>query len=88
MREGIDYTVNYAIGRVKIIDPALQASNIPISISVENNSFFNQQNKRFSGINAVHKFNDKVVIGGTLLNLSENPLHKKQIMEQSLLIIL
>ncbi len=77
LREGIDYTVNYAIGRVKIIDPALQASNIPISISVENNSFFNQQNKRFSGINAVHKFNDKVVIGGTLLNLSENPLTQK-----------
>ena len=47
LREGIDYTVNYAIGRVKIIDPALQASNIPISISVENNSFFNQQNKKF-----------------------------------------
>ena len=34
LREGIDYTVNYAIGRVKIIDPALQASNIPINISV------------------------------------------------------
>ena len=26
LREGIDYTVNYAIGRVKILDPALQAS--------------------------------------------------------------
>ena len=77
LREGIDYTVNYAIGRVKIIDPALQASNVPINISVENNSFFNQQNKRFSGINVVHKFNDKVVIGGTLLNLSENPLTQK-----------
>ena len=25
--EGVDYTVNYQIGRVKIIDPALQASN-------------------------------------------------------------
>ena len=77
LREGIDYTVNYAIGRVKIIDPAIQASNIPINISVENNSFFNQQNKRFSGMNVIHKFNDKVVIGGTLLNLSENPLTQK-----------
>ena len=77
LREGIDYTVNYAIGRVKILDPALQASNVPINISVENNSFFNQQNKRFSGVNVVHKFNDKVVFGGTLLNLSENPLTQK-----------
>ena len=57
--EGIDYTVNYEIGRVKILDPALQASNIPINISVENNSFFNQQNKRFSGINVSHKINEK-----------------------------
>lgn len=77
LREGIDYTVNYAIGRVKILDPALQASNVPINISVENNSFFNQQNKRFSGVNIVHKVNDKVVFGGTLLNLSENPLTQK-----------
>ena len=77
LREGIDYTVNYAIGRVKIIDPALQASNVPINISVENNSFFNQQNKRFSGFNLVHKVNDNVVFGGTLLNLSENPLTQK-----------
>jgi cell surface protein SprA len=77
LREGIDYTVNYAIGRVKILDPALQASNVPINISVENNSFFNQQNKRFSGVNVVHKVNDKVVFGGTLLNLSENPLTQK-----------
>ena len=77
LREGIDYTVNYAIGRVKILDPALQASNVPINISVENNSFFNQQNKRFSGVNIVHKVNDKVVFGGTLLNLNENPLTQK-----------
>ena len=28
-------------------------------------------------MNVIHKFNDKVVIGGTLLNLSENPLTQK-----------
>ena len=77
LAEGIDYTVNYAIGRVKIIDPSLQASNVPINISVENNSFFNQQNKRFSGVNITHQFNEKFVLGGTLLNLSENPITQK-----------
>ena len=77
LTEGIDYTVNYEIGRVKILDPALQASNVPINISVENNSFFNQQNKRFSGINISHKVSEKMVLGGTLLNLSENPLTQK-----------
>ena len=65
------------LGRVKILDPALQASNVPINISVENNSFFNQQNKRFSGVNIVHKVNDKVVLVERSLNLNENPLTQK-----------
>ena len=77
LREGIDYTVNYQIGRVKILDPGLRASNTPIQISVENNTFFGQQNKRFSGVDIVHQFNEKLVIGGTLINLNENPLTQK-----------
>ena len=77
LREGLDYIVNYEIGRVKILDEGLKASNIPIDISVENNSFFNQQNKRFSGFNVNHRVSDKINVGGTLINLSENPLTQK-----------
>ena len=77
LQEGLDYTVNYEIGRVKILDEGLKASNIPIDISVENNSFFNQQNKRFSGVNVNHRFSDKINVGATLINLSENPLTQK-----------
>ena len=77
LQEGLDYTVNYEIGKVKILDEGLKASNIPIDISVENNSLFNQQNKRLSGININHKISDKFYIGGTLINLSENPLTQK-----------
>ena len=77
LQEGLDYTVNYEIGRVKILDEGLKASNIPIDISVENNSFFNQQNKRFSGINLKHRLTDNFYVGGTLINLSENPLTQK-----------
>ena len=77
LQEGVDYTVNYDIGRVIIIDEGLKSSNVPIDISVENNSFFNQQNKRFSGVNVQHQVNDRVVVGATMLNLSENPLTQK-----------
>jgi cell surface protein SprA len=45
--EGIDYSVNYQLGRVQILDPALQASNTPINVSLENNSIFGQQTRRF-----------------------------------------
>ncbi|MGC6421514.1 MAG: cell surface protein SprA [Flavobacteriaceae bacterium] len=77
LQEGVDYTVNYDIGRVIIIDEGLKSSNVPVEISVENNSFFNQQNKRFSGFNLQHQVDEKVVLGATLLNLSENPLTQK-----------
>ncbi|NNL15014.1 MAG: cell surface protein SprA [Flavobacteriaceae bacterium] len=75
--EGVDYTVNYQIGRVQIIDPALKASNTPIQVSVENNSFFGQQTKRFSGIHVEHQFNENFVLGGTFLNLNERPITQK-----------
>ncbi|MCB0447999.1 MAG: cell surface protein SprA, partial [Gelidibacter sp.] len=75
--EGIDYTVNYQLGRVQILDEALKASNTPINVSVENNSVFGQQTRRFTGINIEHQFNENFVLGGTLLNLNERPITQK-----------
>lgn len=75
--EGIDYTVNYQIGKVQILDPSLQASNTPIEVSVENNSVFGQQTRRFAGFNVEHKFTDKFLVGATLLNMSERPFTNK-----------
>jgi len=75
--EGIDYVVNYELGRVQILDEALKASNTPINISTENNAVFGQQTRRFTGINVEHKFNENFVLGGTLLNLSERPITQK-----------
>ncbi|MGJ8664924.1 MAG: cell surface protein SprA [Patiriisocius sp.] len=77
LSEGVDYTVNYQAGRVQILDPALLASDIPINISVENNTLFGQQTKRFTGLNIEHKFNENFVIGGTYLSLKERPLTQK-----------
>src|SRR5690606_8494912 len=75
--EGVDYTVNYQLGRVQILDPSLLNSNIPISVSTENNSLFGQQSKRFTGLNVEHKFNDKLLVGATYVNLNERPLTQK-----------
>lgn len=73
LQEGVDYTVDYELGRVKIINEALKASDIPINVSTENNAEFGQQSKRFAGIHIEHKFNDNLQIGGTFLNLNEKP---------------
>lgn len=75
--EGIDYTVNYQLGRVEILDEALKASNTPINVSVENNAVFGQQTKRFTGINIEHQFDENFVLGATLLNLNERPITQK-----------
>ena len=75
--EGVDYTVNYQIGTVQILDPSLQASNTPIQVSVENNAVFGQQTKRFTGVNVEHQFNENFVLGATVLNLNERPITQK-----------
>lgn len=75
--EGVDYVVDYQIGRVQIINPTLEASNAPIEVSVENNSVFNLQSKRFLGLDIEHKFSDKFNLGATILNLRERPLTQK-----------
>ncbi len=75
--EGVDYTVNYQIGTVQILDPSLQASNTPIQISVENNAIFGQQTRRFTGLNVEHQFSENFLIGATFLNLNERPITQK-----------
>jgi len=77
LQEGIDYSVNYQAGRVQILDPSLQASNTPIEVSVENNSNFGQQTRRFMGVNIEHKFSDKLLLGATFIKMTERPLTGK-----------
>lgn len=75
--EGIDYSVNYQLGRVQILDPSLQASNTPINVSLENNSIFGQQTRRFVGVNVEHKIADNFLVGATFLKMSEKPFTQK-----------
>ncbi len=77
LSEGSDYTVDYTLGRVKILNQGLLESGTPIKISLESHSLFSIQTKTMLGTHLDYKFNDKLNIGGTLLNLSEKPLTEK-----------
>ena len=77
LQENIDYTVDYSLGRVTILNKALLESGTPIQIALENRPLFNMGTKTFLGTHLDYKFSDKFVIGGTLLNLSERPLTSK-----------
>ena len=77
LMEGVDYTVDYQLGRVKIINENLIASKAPVSVSLENNSAFSLQTRRFMGLNVEHKFSNKFVMEANILNLREKPLTQK-----------
>ena len=77
LTEGVDYTVDYQLGRVKIINQQLKDSGTPINISMENQATFNLQKKRFIGLNAEHHFSEKFVVGATMVNYQERPVTQK-----------
>ncbi len=75
--EGQDYTVDYNLGRVKIINEGVMNSGNPIKVSVESNSLFNMQFKTMIGSRFDYKFSDKLTVGSTVMNLRERPLTQK-----------
>jgi cell surface protein SprA len=77
LQENIDYTVDYTLGRVKIINPGLMTSGVPIKVSLESNALFNQQTKRMVGTHLDYKFSKDFVMGATLMNLTERPFTQK-----------
>lgn len=75
--EGQDYTVDYTLGRVKILNEGLIQSGAPLSVSLENNALFNLQTKTLMGTHLDYKFSDNFNVGATLMNLTERPLTQK-----------
>lgn len=75
--ENQDYTVNYNLGKVKIINQGLLESKTPIKIQLESNSLFNIQTKTLLGARAEYRFSKDFNLGGTVMNLSEKPLTQK-----------
>ncbi len=75
--EGVDYTVDYAFGRVKILNTGILESNTPIKISIESNSVFGFQARSMIGGHYQYRFSDKFKIGGTWIRMMERPITQK-----------
>ncbi|WP_430812774.1 MULTISPECIES: cell surface protein SprA [unclassified Carboxylicivirga] len=75
--ENQDYTVDYTLGRVRIINQGILSSGTPIQVSLENQSLFALQTKTLMGTHLNYQFNDNFNIGGTLMHLRERPLTQK-----------
>ena len=77
LQENVHYTVDYTLGRVRIINEGILNSGTVINISLESNEMFNVQTKRLMGAHIDYKINKDFVVGATILNLNETPLTQK-----------
>lgn len=75
--ENVDYTVDYTLGRVKIINQALLEAGTPIQVSTESEDLFTMQRKTLMGAYANYAFSDNFNIGATALYMHERPLTQK-----------
>lgn len=77
LTEGTDYTVDYNLGRVRILNEGVLQSGQPINVSVESNSLFNMQFRTMLGSRFDYQFSDDLTMGATIMNLRERPITQK-----------
>ena len=77
LKEGSDYTVDYLLGSVKILNESILSSGNKILVSVESNTTFNSTTKNLMGTHLNYQFNKNFNIGGTVMRLSEKTLTNK-----------
>lgn len=75
--EGTDFTVDYNLGRVKILNTGILESNTPIKISIESNSVFGFQARSLIGGHYNFRFSENFNIGGTWMRMMERPVTQK-----------
>ena len=73
LKEGADYTVDYSLGRIKILNEGVLASGQEIRIRFEKQDLFNFRRKSFLGTRLDYKVNEKILLGATMLHSNEAP---------------
>ena len=77
LTENVDYTVDYMMGVVTIMNQDLIDLGTPISVTMESQSMFNMKRKSLIGTHLDYAFTDNFNVGGTVMYLSEKPLTEK-----------
>lgn len=75
--ENVDYTVDYTMGIVTILNQSIIDSGTNVDVKLENQSLFSMQRKGLYGAHLEYEFNKDFTIGGTLMHLRERPLTTK-----------
>lgn len=75
--ENVDYTVDYNLGRISILNDAIIEAGIPIDVKFEDNASFGLQQRTMIGTRLDYAVNKDFNIGGTAMHLSERPFTRK-----------
>lgn len=75
--EGIDFSIDYNLGQVKILNQAILNSGVPVNVSYENNAQFGLQQRGFLGLRADYNASKKLQFGASMVRLNERPFFTK-----------
>lgn len=77
LKENVDYTIDYNLGKLSVINQAIKSSGVPVSVNMENNVGFGVQNRGFMALRGDYIANKNLSIGGTMMRLGERPFFTK-----------
>ncbi|MGM9705863.1 MAG: cell surface protein SprA, partial [Prevotella sp.] len=77
LNEGSDYTVDYNIGEVTILNQSIIDAGTSVNVSLESNTDYAQERKTMFGVNWEYDFSKDFQLSGTLQHLSEQALTTK-----------
>lgn len=77
LTENVDYTVDYTLGRVRILNQGLLNSGTTINVSYENQSAISTQTQTYLGAHFNYQFNDNFNMGATVIHMNETALTNK-----------
>ena len=75
--ENVDYTVDYTMGTVTILNQSIIDAGTNVDVKLENQSLFSMQRKSLFGAHLEYEFNKDFTVGGTIMHLREKPLTTK-----------
>ena len=73
LTEGVDFTIDYNVGRLVIINDAILQSGKQINVSFEKADLVSFQTRSLLGTRLDYLVSDKLNVGGTFLYLNERP---------------
>nr|WP_236065505.1 cell surface protein SprA [Niastella soli] len=79
--ENVDYSVDYNLGTVKILNQAILNAGLPVNVQFENNAGYGMQQRNFMGLRldylAKQTAKEQLSIGASIVRLGERPFFTK-----------